>query len=157
MKTDYEAELAIIIKDKCKNVKKEDSMDHIYGFTCFNDVSQRNIQTGDRSGWFRGKSFDTFGPIGPQVVLTEDIGDPQNLRIQGRVNGETKQDSNSKHMIFAIPEIIAYISKNFTLMPGDIISTGTPKGVARIKHGDIVEVEIEKIGILRNPVIDEAL
>jgi len=157
VKTDYEAELAIIIKDNCKNVKKEDAMDHIYGFTCFNDVSQRNIQTGDRSGWFRGKSFDTFGPIGPQVVLTEDIGDPQNLRIQGRVNGETKQDSNSKHMIFAIPEIIAYISKNFTLMPGDIISTGTPKGVARIKHGDIVEVEIEKIGILRNPVVDEKL
>ncbi|MHA1563141.1 MAG: fumarylacetoacetate hydrolase family protein [Promethearchaeota archaeon] len=157
VKTDYEAELAIIIKDKCKNVKKEDAMNHIYGFTCFNDVSQRNIQTGDRSGWFRGKSFDTFGPIGPQVVLTEDIGDPQNLRIQGRVNGETKQDSNTKHMIFAIPETIAYISKNFTLMPGDIISTGTPKGVARIKHGDVVEVEIEKIGILRNPVIDEAL
>jgi len=157
VKTDYEAELALIIKDKCKNVKKEDAMNHIYGFTCFNDVSQRNIQTGDRSGWFRGKSFDTFGPIGPQVVLTEDIGDPQNLRIQGRVNGEPKQDSNTKHMIFAIPETIAYISKNFTLMPGDIISTGTPKGVARIKHGDIVEVEIEKIGILRNPVVDEAL
>jgi len=157
VKTDYEAELAIIIKDKCKNVKKDDAMNHIYGFTCFNDVSQRNIQTGDRSGWFRGKSFDTFGPIGPQVVLTEDIGDPQNLRIQGRVNGKTKQDSNTKHMIFAIPETIAYISKNFTLMPGDIISTGTPKGVARIKHGDIIEVEIEKIGILRNPVIDEAL
>ena len=155
-RTDFEAELAIIIKDKCKNVKKEDAMKHIYGFTCFNDVSQRNIQTGDRSGWFRGKSFDTFGPIGPQIVLTEDIGDPQNLRIQGRVNGETKQDSNTKHMIFAIPETIAYITKNFTLMPGDIISTGTPKGVARIKHGDIVEVEIEKIGILRNPVVDEA-
>ncbi len=157
VKTDYEAELAILIKDKCKNVRKEDAMSHIYGFTCFNDVSQRNIQTSDISGWYRGKSFDTFGPIGPQVVLTEDIGDPQNLRIQGRVNGETKQDSNTKHMIFAIRETIAYISKNFTLMPGDIISTGTPKGVARIKHGDIVEVEIEKIGILRNPVIDEAV
>jgi len=156
-RTDYEAELAIIIKDKCKNVKNDDAMNHIYGFTCFNDVSQRNIQTGDRSGWYRGKSFDTFGPIGPQIVLTEDIGDPQNLRIQGRINGETKQDSNTKHMIFSIPEIIAYISKNFTLMPGDIISTGTPKGVARIKHGDVVEVEIEKIGILRNPVIDEAI
>ena len=86
-RTDYEAELAIIIKDKCKNVKKENVMGHILGFTCFNDVSQRNIQTGDRSGWFRGKSFDTFGPIGPQIVLTEDIGDPQNLRIQGRING----------------------------------------------------------------------
>ena len=156
-RTDYEAELAIIIKDKCKNVKNDDAMNHIYGFTCFNDVSQRNIQTGDRAGWYRGKSFDTFGPIGPQIILTEDIGDPQNLRIQGRINGETKQDSNTKHMIFSIPEIIAYISKNFTLMPGDIISTGTPKGVARIKHGDVVEVEIEKIGILRNPVIDEAM
>ena len=157
MRTDFEAELAIIIKDKCKNVVKEDAMNHIYGFTCFNDVSQRNIQTGDRSGWFRGKSFDTFGPIGPQIVLTEDIGDPQNLRIQGRINGETMQDSNTKHMIFPIPEMIAYISKNFTLMPGDIISTGTPKGVARLKHGDIVEIEIEKIGILRNPVVDEAI
>ncbi|QEE15409.1 fumarylacetoacetate hydrolase family protein [Promethearchaeum syntrophicum] len=155
-RTDYEAELAIIIRDKCKNVENEKAMNHIYGFTCFNDVSQRNIQTGDRSGWFRGKSFDTFGPIGPQVVLTEDIGDPQNLRIQGRVNGEIMQDSNTKHMIFSIPDIISFVSKNFTLIPGDIISTGTPKGVARIKHGDIVEVEIENIGILRNPVVDEA-
>ena len=131
-------------------------MSHIYGFTCMNDVSQRNIQKGDKTGWFRGKSFDTFGPIGPQIVLTEDIGDAQNLQIQSRVNGELCQNSNTSLMIFKIPEIIAYVSKNFTLEAGDIIITGTPKGVHPILPGDVVEVEIEKIGILKNPVVAEA-
>jgi 2-keto-4-pentenoate hydratase/2-oxohepta-3-ene-1,7-dioic acid hydratase in catechol pathway len=130
-------------------------MDHVLGFTCINDVSQRNLQTGDRSGWFRGKSLDTFGPVGPQVVLPEDIGDPQDLRIQCRLNGKTVQDSNTRHMIFTIPEIIAFITKNFTLMPGDLIATGTPSGVGSLMHGDIVEVEIEGIGALRNPVLEE--
>ncbi|HAA02779.1 MAG TPA: hypothetical protein DCE18_05350, partial [Syntrophobacteraceae bacterium] len=124
-------------------------------YTCINDVSQRNLQTGDRSGWFRGKSLDTFGPIGPQLVLAEDLGDPQNLTVQCRLNGKTMQDSNTRHMIFPIPEIIAFVSKNFTLMPGDVIATGTPSGVGAIKHGDVVEIEIERIGILRNPVIEE--
>ncbi len=121
-----------------------------------NDVSQRNIQKSDKSGWFRGKSLDTFGPIGPQVVLTEDIGNPQSLEIECRLNGETVQKSNTKYMIFSIAELVSFISKNFTLMPGDIISTGTPGGVGPIKHCDVVEIEIEKIGILRNPVVDEA-
>lgn len=154
-RTDIEAELAIIIKDRCKHVPSEEAMNYIYGFTCMNDVSQRNIQKGDKTGWFRGKSFDTFGPIGPQIVLTEDIGDPQNLQIQSRVNGELCQNSNTSLMIFKIPEIIAYVSKNFTLEAGDIIITGTPKGVHPILPGDVVEVEIEKIGILKNTVIAE--
>lgn len=157
IRTDYEAELAIVIKQKCKNVSPERTMDCILGFTCMNDVSQRNLQTGDRSGWYRGKSLDTFGPIGPQLVLAEDLHDPQNLRIQCRLNGKTVQDSNTKHMIFAIPQIVAFISKNFTLMPSDIIATGTPSGVGQIRHGDEVEIEIEHIGILRNPVIDESI
>jgi 2-keto-4-pentenoate hydratase/2-oxohepta-3-ene-1,7-dioic acid hydratase in catechol pathway len=155
LRTDYEAELAIIIKDRCKNVRPGEAMQHIFGFTCMNDVSQRNLQTGDRSGWFRGKSLDTFGPIGPRIVRPEDLGDPQNLRIQCRLNGKTVQDSNTRHMIFPIPEIIAFISKNFELMPGDVIATGTPAGVGAIQPGDIVEIEIEKIGILRNPVAAE--
>lgn len=155
LRTDYEAELAIIIQRQCKNVRPEEAMDHILGFTCMNDVSQRNLQNGDRSGWFRGKSLDTFGPVGPRVVLTQDIGDPQNLRIQCRLNGTTVQESNTAQMIFKIPETIAFISKQLTLMPGDIIATGTPSGVGPIKDGDVVEVEIEKIGILSNPVIEE--
>jgi len=155
LRTDYEAELAIVIKDRCKNVPPGEAMAHILGFTCMNDVSQRNLQTGDRSGWFRGKSLDSFGPIGPRIVRPEDLGDPQNLRIQCRLNGNTVQDSNTRHMIFPVPEIIAFISKNFTLMPGDVIATGTPAGVGPIQPGDVVEIEIEKIGILRNPVIAE--
>ncbi|UYP47335.1 hypothetical protein NEF87_003620 [Candidatus Lokiarchaeum ossiferum] len=152
VRTDLEAELAIIIKDRCKNVPKNEAMKHILGFTCMNDVSQRNIQKSDKTGWFRGKSFDTFGPIGPQVVLMEDIGDPQNLRIQSRLNGNLCQDSNTRFMIFDIPSIIEYVSCNFTLEEGDIIITGTPKGVAALKEGDIMEIEIENIGILKNPV-----
>lgn len=154
-RTDYEAELAIIVAKQCKNVPREQAAECILGFACFNDVSQRNLQTGDRSGWFRGKSLDTFGPIGPRLVLTRDLPDPQNLRIQCRLNGKTVQDSNTRHMIFPIPEIIAFVSKNFTLMPGDVIATGTPSGVGQIKDGDVVEIEIEGIGILRNPVVEE--
>ena len=155
LRVDHEAELAFIVKDRCKNVSAERAMDHIFGFTCMNDVSQRNIQTSDKSGWFRGKSLDTFGPIGPEVVLTEDIGDPQALDIQCRLNGKVVQDSNTRNMIFPIAELLAFISKNFTLEPGDIVATGTPSGVSPIKGGDTVEVEVEKIGILSNPVVQE--
>lgn len=155
VRTHYEAELAFFIKEKCKNIPQEKAYDHILGFTCMNDVSQRNIQSGDESGWFRGKSLDTFGPVGPQIVLTEDIGDPQNLKIQCRLNGQVVQDSNTRHMIFSIAETLAFVSKNFTLWPGDLITTGTPGGVGQIEHGDVVEIEIEKIGVLRNPVVDE--
>ncbi|MBN1686935.1 MAG: fumarylacetoacetate hydrolase family protein [Spirochaetales bacterium] len=154
-RVDHEAELAFIIGTKCKNVPEDGAMEVIYGFTCMNDVSQRNIQTGDRSGWFRGKSFDTFGPIGPVIVLKDEIGDPQNLSIQCRLNGKTVQSSNTKMMIFDIRTTVAFVSKNFTLYPGDIITTGTPSGVSKIAHGDVVEVEIENIGILSNPVVEE--
>lgn len=155
LRTDYEAELAVIIGKMCRNVPPEQALEHVFGYTCMNDVGQRNLQTGDRSGWFRGKSLDTFGPIGPRIVLPKDIGDPQGLRIQCRLNGKTVQDSSTALMIFPVAETISFISKNFTLMPGDIISTGTPSGVGRLAHGDLVEVEIEKIGVLANPVVEE--
>ena len=154
-RVDYEAELAVIIKDRCKNIPATEAFNYVFGYTCMNDVSQRNLQNGDRSGWFRGKSLDTFGPIGPRVVMPEDIGNPQNLAVRCRLNGKTVQDGNTRHMIFKIPDIIAFVSKNFTLMPGDLIMTGTPSGVGPLHHDDVVEVEIERIGILRNPVIDE--
>jgi 2-keto-4-pentenoate hydratase/2-oxohepta-3-ene-1,7-dioic acid hydratase in catechol pathway len=157
LRTDYEAELAVIIGRTCKSIHADAAADHILGYTCMNDVSQRNIQNGDRTGWFRGKSLDTFGPIGPQVVLAEDITDPHHLNIRCRLNGKTVQEANTGQMIFKITEIISFISKNITLVPGDIILTGTPAGVGPLNHGDVVEVEIEQIGILENDVIDQTI
>jgi 2-keto-4-pentenoate hydratase/2-oxohepta-3-ene-1,7-dioic acid hydratase in catechol pathway len=149
---DYEAELALIVKDRCKNVPPDEAYEHIFGYTCFNDVSFRNLQTGDRSGWFRGKSLDTFGPIGPTIVRPEDLGNPQNLKICCRLNGRTVQDSNTSAMIFSIRDILAFVSMCFTLEPGDLIATGTPGGVGPLSDGDVVEVEVEGIGVLSNPV-----
>jgi len=157
LRTDYEAELALIIGERCKDVPVDHALDHVFGYTCMNDVSQRNLQNGDRTGWYRGKSLDTFGPIGPQVVLAKDLPDPQHLNICCRLNGKTVQEGNTSQMIFTIPQIIAFVSKNFTLMPGDIILTGTPSGVGPLAHGDLVEVEIEQIGVLKNSVIDETV
>lgn len=153
-RTDYEAELALIIGSECSNVAPAQAMAYVFGYTCMNDVSQRNIQNGDRSGWFRGKSFDTFGPIGPVVVPAERMGDVQDLDIECRLNGETVQSSNTKHMIFPVAASVSFISRNFTLYPGDIILTGTPAGVGPLAHGDVVEVEISRIGVLRNRVVD---
>lgn len=157
LRTDYEAELALIISEPCKNVPAAEATNFIFGYTCMNDISQRNIQNGDRTGWFRGKSLDTFGPIGPCVVLAEDLLDPQHLTVCCRLNGTTVQEGNTRQMVFTIPEIVSFVSKNFTLMPGDIILTGTPSGVGPLHHGDIVEVEIENIGVLKNPVVDETV
>lgn len=154
-RVDYEGELAFIVADRCKNVPVEEVYDHIFGYTCMNDVSQRNLQNGDRSGWWRGKSLDTFGPIGPCIVLSAEIGDPQSLDLRCRLNGKVVQESNTRQMIFGIREMFAFISRNFTLEEGDIITTGTPSGVGRITQGDVVEVEVEKIGVLRNPVLEE--
>ena len=154
-RVDPECELAIIIGRKGRHIPEEKAFEYVLGYTCFNDVSQRNIQMGDPSGWFRGKSFDTFGPIGPVVVSHKDIGDPQNLKITCKINGVVKQSANTSEMIFSIPVLIAYISKQFTLEEGDIIATGTPAGISPIVPGDIVEVEVEKIGILKNPVVAE--
>jgi 2-keto-4-pentenoate hydratase/2-oxohepta-3-ene-1,7-dioic acid hydratase in catechol pathway len=151
-RTDYEAELAFVVGRRCRNVREEEALSHILGFTCFNDVSQRDIQNSDRSGWFRGKSFDTFGPIGPVLVPAAALGDPDRLRIRCRLNGATVQDANTSDMIFSIAFTLAFISRNLTLEPGDIVTTGTPAGVGPLKAGDLVEVEIEKIGVLSNRV-----
>jgi 2-keto-4-pentenoate hydratase/2-oxohepta-3-ene-1,7-dioic acid hydratase in catechol pathway len=155
LRVDYEAELALIIKTRCKDLSSEAALDHILGFTCMNDVSQRNLQTSDRSGWFRGKSLDTFGPIGPRIVPPEAIGDVQNLTVKCRLNGKTVQEGNTSQMIFPVDAIVSFVSRNFTLFPGDIILTGTPSGVGPLTPGDVVEVDIEKIGTLRNPVMAE--
>lgn len=151
----YEAELAVVMSRRASNVQAGGAMEYILGYTCFNDVSQRNLQFSDVSGWFRGKSLDTFGPVGPRVVPADQIPDPHSLDIRCRLNGETVQRSNTSRMIFRIPEIIAFISRQITLEPGDIIATGTPAGVGPLSHGDVVEVEIESIGILRNRVRDD--
>ncbi len=151
-RVDPEAELAIIISKTCSRVKAPDALDFVLGYTCFNDVSQRNIQKSDPSGWFRGKSLDSFGPIGPRIVPREEIADPQNLDIICRVNGEVRQSSNTRNMIFPVEELISYISRHIRLEPGDIIATGTPEGIAPVFHGDQVEVEIPPIGVLSNSV-----
>ena len=155
-RVDPECELAVIIGKKGRHIPQDKAFDHVLGYTCFNDVSQRNIQKSDASGWFRGKSFDTFGPIGPVVVthnsLVSSGGNPQALQVTCKINGVLKQTGNTCDMIFSIPVLIAYISKQFTLEEGDIIATGTPAGVSPIVPGDTVEVEVEKIGILKNPV-----
>jgi len=155
-RVDHEAELAVIIGRRCKDVPESCALDYVRAYTCFNDVSQRNVQKSDVSGWFRGKSFDTFGPIGPVAVPASGLPDPQNLDISCRVNGITKQRSNTSNMIFTVAALIAYISRNMTLEAGDIIVTGTPSGVSPVVHGDVMEVEIAGIGVLRNPVVDEA-
>jgi 2-keto-4-pentenoate hydratase/2-oxohepta-3-ene-1,7-dioic acid hydratase in catechol pathway len=151
-RTDYEAELAVIIGRRCRDVSVAEARSYVLGYTCFNDVSQRNIQNADRSGWFRGKSFDTFGPIGPALLPERLVGDPQGLRIECRLNGKTVQSSSTAAMIFGVAELVSFVSANLTLEPGDIIATGTPSGVGRLAPGDLVEVEIERIGILKNPV-----
>lgn len=157
--TDYEAEFAVVIGKKANYVNCENAMDYILGYTNFNDVSARDFQFADGQ-WVRGKSCDTFAPMGEFIATKDDIEDPHNLRIQFRLNGETLQDSKTDQLIFKIPELIEFLSKSITLEPGDIIATGTPPGVgfARkppvfLKEGDICEVEIEGLGILCNPVI----
>jgi len=154
-RVDYEVELAFIIKDRCKNVAAMEAYHHILGYSVFNDVTARKMQVKDivsKLPWFRSKSFDSFGPIGPKIVNQEDIPDPHDLKIELRVNGEIKQASNTKFLLFKIPQLLEYISKFFTLETGDIIATGTPAGIGPIQPGDIIEAEIERIGILKNHV-----
>lgn len=145
---DYEAELGIVIKDKIRNVSKEEAAKHILGFTCANDVTARDLQKKDVQ-WTRAKSFDTFCPIGP-CVETEI--DPKNLSIELLLNGEVKQSSNTSNMIFDIYFLVSFISKIMTLFPGDVIITGTPPGVGSMQVGNVVEVKIEGIGTLKNTV-----
>ena len=150
-RVDYEAELAVIIGKRCKNIEYERAGDVIAGFTCFNDVTARDLQSRDVQ-WTRAKSFDTFAPVGPFIMPTCDF-DPDSACIKARVNGEIKQDSNTSNLIFDVPYLIEFISCIMTLEVGDIIATGTPPGVGELNPGDTVEVEIEGIGTLRNEVV----
>lgn len=160
---DYEAELVLVIGSKMKNVSEEAAMQGVFGYTVGHDVSARDWQKGKPGKqWFLGKSFDTFAPLGPSIVTTDEVPSTDNLRIQCRINGETLQDSTTKELIFSPAQIISYISQVMTLEPGDVIYTGTPPGVGMartpprfLKAGDVVEIEVESLGILSNPVIDE--
>jgi len=157
-RVDYEVELAFIVKDKCKNVSSDGVYDHILGYTVFNDITARKMQTKDiisQKPWFRSKSFDTFGPIGPVIKTVNEIKDPHNLNIELKVNGKIKQASNTKHLLFKIPETFKYITQLFTMEPGDIIATGTPAGIGPVVPGDLIEATIEEIGTLTNKVILE--
>ncbi|MEP7075100.1 MAG: fumarylacetoacetate hydrolase family protein [Acidobacteriota bacterium] len=155
---DYEAELAFVIGHRSKNVAKANALGHVFGYVNFNDVSARDFQFADGQ-WQRGKSCDTFAPMGEYVATADEIPDPQDLSIRLRLNGETMQDSTTAQMIFGVAELIEFLSRFITLEPGDVIATGTPPGVgfARkppiyMKDGDVVEVEIAGLGVLSNPV-----
>jgi 2-keto-4-pentenoate hydratase/2-oxohepta-3-ene-1,7-dioic acid hydratase in catechol pathway len=155
---DWEVELGMIIGTEGKNIRQEDAMSHVWGYTAINDVTWRDIQRRHGGQWDKGKSLDGTCPMGP-VIVTADSLDPDNLRVSCRVNGVTKQDSNTKFLYFKLPRLIADLSLGQTLEPGDIISTGTPEGVgfARnppefMKAGDLLETEVEGIGVLRNPI-----
>ena len=145
----YEGELAIVIGKKTRNVTVENAEHYIAGYTCANDITARDLQRMDGQ-WTRSKSFDTFCPLGPKIAKNID---PTNLAIATRVNGITKQKSNTNQMIFNVFQLVSFISGIMTLMPGDIIITGTPSGVGELQAGDTVEVEIEEIGILKNTVM----
>ncbi|MBV8149982.1 MAG: fumarylacetoacetate hydrolase family protein [Candidatus Eremiobacteraeota bacterium] len=155
---DWEAELAVIIGERCRDVPETAALDVVFGYTCLNDVTARDLQRA-HGQWFKGKSLDNTCPIGPWIVERGDIRDPQTLDLRLTVNGDEKQHSNTSNMIFPVAKIIAVLSRGLTLEPGDVIATGTPEGVgfARtppefLKDGDVMEVAIEKIGTLRNPV-----
>ncbi|MFN3966225.1 MAG: fumarylacetoacetate hydrolase family protein, partial [Endomicrobiia bacterium] len=143
------AELAIVVKKRAKNVQPEDAFEYILGYTCFNDVTARDLQRKDIQ-WTRAKSFDTFCPVGPDIVSNID---PSNLKIEAILNDKIVQSSNTKNMIFKVPEIFSFVSKIMTLEEGDIIATGTPPGVGPMKPGDKIEIRIEKIGSLINFVV----
>ena len=162
-KVDYECELAVVIGRRCRNVSRERALEYVLGYTCGNDVSARDwqIQWGG-SQWCRGKTFDTFCPLGPALVTADEIPNPNALAIKTVVSGETLQDWNTSDMIFDVPALIAFLSGSSTLEPGTVIMTGTPHGVGSartpprfLQPGDTVTVEIEKIGALTNPVVAE--
>ncbi len=158
-KVDYEAELAVVIGRRARQVSEANALEHVFGYTLINDVSARDLQFGDGQ-WTRGKGLDTFAPLGPFITTRDEIADVQALKIEGRLNGEVMQSSNTAKMIFKIGYLISYLSQGITLEPGDVIATGTPEGVGvfrdppvLLKAGDVYEVEIEGLGTLRNPVI----
>jgi 2-keto-4-pentenoate hydratase/2-oxohepta-3-ene-1,7-dioic acid hydratase in catechol pathway len=159
---DYEAELGVVIGRTGRRVAERDALDHVRGYVCVNDVSARDLQFADGQ-WTRGKSPDTFCPVGPRLVPREEVDDPQALAIRCLVNGEALQDSTTANMVFSVAEIIAYVSRTVTLEPGDLIATGTPAGVGvfrdpkvLLQDGDEVTVEVEGLGRLTNPVTKES-
>ena len=162
---DYECELGVVIGRACKNVSRADALNYVLGYTCANDVSARDWQkVGGGGQWCRGKSFDTFCPLGPCLVTADEIPDPNSLAIKTVINGEPLQDWNTNDMIFDVPAIIEFLSGSTTLLAGTVILTGTPHGVGMARTpqrwltaGDSVTVEIEKIGVLTNPVVEEAV
>ena len=156
---DYEIELAAIVGKRCKNVSEANALDYVAGYSILNDVSARDLQM-QTSQWGAGKAVDTFAPFGPVLVTADEIGDPQKLAVQTRLSGKVVQNSNTADMIFSVAQIIAFLSDFMTLEPGDVIATGTPEGVGFkrkpplfMKDGDTIELEIEKIGVLRNPIV----
>ncbi len=161
VKTDWEAELAIIIGKKAAHVSKENAREYIAGFTVINDYSERSHQLEGTGQWTKGKSADTFAPLGPYLVTPEDIGDPQNLKIWLKVNDQIMQESNTSAMVFGVDYLVSYVSQFMTLLPGDVIATGTPSGVGLghkpqrfLKAGDVVELGIQKIGIQKQTAVD---
>jgi 2-keto-4-pentenoate hydratase/2-oxohepta-3-ene-1,7-dioic acid hydratase in catechol pathway len=160
---DYECELAVVIGRKCKNVSRDEALQNVLGYTCANDVSARDWQVKKGGGqWCRGKTFDTFAPLGPYLVTTDEIPNPNELQIKTILNGQVMQDWNTRDMIFDVPALIEFLSGSTTLLPGTVILTGTPHGVggARkppvfLKEGDSITIEIEKIGSLTNPIRNE--
>jgi 2-keto-4-pentenoate hydratase/2-oxohepta-3-ene-1,7-dioic acid hydratase in catechol pathway len=156
---DWEVELAMIIGRGGRDIAEPDALDHVFGYTIANDVSVRDIQRRHGGQWLKGKAFDTHCPLGPWIVTPDEIGDPQNVRLTTRINGAVKQDSNTRYMVFKLPRIIHEFSVGVSLQPGDLIITGTPSGVGFARKppeflavGDLMEMEIEKIGVLRNRV-----
>ncbi|MGC8502541.1 fumarylacetoacetate hydrolase family protein [Desulfurella sp.] len=147
-RVDYEGELGVVIGRVCKNVSVDQAKDYIFGYTIINDVTARDLQSIDGQ-WTRAKGFDTFAPIGPFI---ETEVDPMNLKITTKVNGQIRQNSTTSHMIFNVYELVSFISQIMTLYPGDLIASGTPSGVGGVEVGDVIEIEIEKIGKLINPV-----
>ncbi len=162
-KVDFECELAVVIGKRCKNASQDNALDHVLGYTCANDVSARDWQLEwGGSQWCRGKTFDTFAPLGPCLVTTDQITHPNALQIKTILNGQVMQDWNTGDMIFSVPQLIEFLSGSTTLLPGTVILTGTPPGIGAarrppvfLQHGDTVTVAIEGIGQLTNPVIDE--
>ncbi|MEW6129946.1 MAG: fumarylacetoacetate hydrolase family protein [Acidobacteriota bacterium] len=156
---DYEAELAVVMGRRAKRVSETEALRFVFGYSLINDVSARDLQFGDGQ-WVRGKGLDTFAPLGPFITTGDEIEDVQALHIEGRLNGEVMQTSNTAKMIFKIAYLVSYISQGITLEPGDVIATGTPEGVGifrkppvLLKAGDVFEVTVEKLGTLRNPVV----
>jgi 2-keto-4-pentenoate hydratase/2-oxohepta-3-ene-1,7-dioic acid hydratase in catechol pathway len=151
-RVDYEAELAVVIGRACRQVREESFRDYVLGYTCFNDVTARDLQKKD--GQFtRSKSFDTFAPLGPWIET--ELPDPDNVTVEAYLNGERRQHSSTGNMVFPVPTLVAFISRIMTLLPGDVIATGTPSGIGPMQAGDVVEIRVEGIGTLRNRVVAE--